>query len=153
MAEIDFRPILESFAMQGGGLVEIYAFDTSLADWQQVVERLRETNRVSSFESDRNEPGVNITGDTFTEDGDVHATLFVEVGEQTWWTSFHSPDCIDFQGDPGRATSLEDLSDIVEFMKEIARITGKRVALIPESMTPRETKHFLSVSPDGNIET
>ncbi|MEV0057000.1 hypothetical protein AB0H34_41745 [Saccharopolyspora shandongensis] len=152
MSEIDFRPTLESLAMQGGGLVEIYAFDTSLADWQQVVDRLGETNRISSFESDRDEPGINITDGTFTEDGDVHATLMVNVGKQTWWTSFLSPDFIDFQGDPDVVTTTEDLHDIVEFMKEIASTTRKQVVLIPESVLPRETKHFFRVNPDGSTE-
>lgn len=151
--EVDFPSVLQSLWVQGGGLVEIYAFEAGFDQWKSSVEWLIGSDLILSIDSNGGNFRVpRVVPDLFAVDGDVRATMFCKVGRQQWWTSFSSPDCIDFQGDPERVENVNDLMDVVEFMKGLSRAAGRATVLVAETTRPELAKPYIRVSAAGEVE-
>ncbi|MBQ6639652.1 MAG: hypothetical protein IJH84_01310 [Saccharopolyspora sp.] len=144
--EVDLQSVLQSLAEQGGGLIEIYAFDTGEDEWRSVVEWLNGSGLILSVDADDGDSRVpQVVPDIFAVDGDVRTTMFCKVGRQRWWTSFYSPDCVDFQGDPEQVENISDVMDLIDFMKGISRSARRSTVLVAETTRPERTNPYIRV--------
>jgi hypothetical protein len=140
---MDFDTILAAMALEDGALIEIYVFDTTADDWRRVVDRLAAEGRIESFTLSGEEmppESVNL----FQEEPSL--AMSVRVGSGLWTTSFHDPTEIDLQGDPREVRDHTDLERIRDFMRQLHKITGRRVVLVTETLSPRETTPYLTVA-------
>lgn len=143
--EMNYEEIIHSMTLEGGGLIEIYVLDTDCDDWSRAVEWMRDAGLVDSFTCLDEEFPVKITSDVFEEDGNSSFRMAVVIGGQIWTTGFHSCTEIDFQGDPRRVQSIDDLTQIADFMKALSRVTKKRVVLVSETLDPAQAKPYMIV--------
>lgn len=147
----EFQSIVRSLGLQAGGLIEIYVIAADHHQWRSVVEWLHHSDLILSVDSHADFDVFRIDRNTFSADGDIRATMFCKVGRQKWWTSFYSPDCIDFQGDPNCVETAADLMDVVSFMKGISRAARTSTLLIPETSQPEKAKPYIRVAATGEV--
>lgn len=138
--------ILAHIAQQHGGLVEIYALDTTVRDWQRAVEFYAAEGRVTRFTKAGAATEIGVDDSTFDTPDGPSWTMALQVAGQTWTTAFPSADAIDLQGDPREITTTADLRTVTTLMNELHRITGKRVIFVPETLDPAGTTPYLVIN-------
>lgn len=149
--DIKYAEIIHSMSQEGGGLIEIYVLCTSADDWRRTVEWMREENLIDSFTYMDEEVPAQVTSDLFEENGDTSFQMAIQIGRQVWTTGFYSSTEIDFQGDPRSIRSVEDLVQIVDFMKGLSQVMSKRVVLVSETVDPANAKPYIAVEDWYNV--
>lgn len=142
---LNFQDLLADLAVQAGGLVEIYVLETTVEDWRRVAGMLREPTFAATMTHAGTSTEVCVLDDMFTEGERLEYRLELRIGEQVWTTGFYGPDAIDFQGDPRDITSAGALEAVVDFMRALHDVTGKRVILVPETLRPHEVRPYVQV--------
>lgn len=137
--------VLDALSSQGGGLIEIYVFDTTYDDWVRVMEALQRAELVASMVEIGDDTPVEFGPELFDTD-EAGYRLTVHLAGETWTTNFFDVGSIDFQGDPREVASAEDLRELVRFMTLIRDATGRRVVLVPETLEPESVEPYLAIS-------
>jgi hypothetical protein len=120
-----------------GSWRDLYVHDTTLADWQKLIDMLRESSYRLMFK--QGESGVMpvAVADVFEQVYAYSALLSVNVGDLTLNACFFTTDEIEFDLDPREVRSELELRQLLCFMNEIAHLLGKDVDLTPENMAER----------------
>ena len=143
---MDLSSVLARIMDDEGSLIEVYVLDASVSDWQRVLEYVQRAGyEVSLFRSGQPVP-VKIYPGMFSATGDHNYHLRMLVGGQHWWTGFYDDDVVSFHGDPRDITSVSDLTVVLDFMRGLHSVTGKRVILVPGTLNPKGVNPYLEVS-------
>jgi len=137
--------ILDALSVQVGGLIEVYIFGTTYDDWFRVLVGLKAFGCEVSLRDSLTENPVSLNRHMFDADDDAAYGISISVGSQIWTSGLPSLSVIDLQGDPRDVRSRSDLDDVIRVMRQLNKITGKQVILIPETVRPTMVRPYLTV--------
>lgn len=135
--------LLNEFAVQAGGLIEIYAAGTDRDGWLRAFRALREAGYPVVVTD--NESGAVAVGSQMFEEFNGRYSVAVSVGRQIWTATMHAPDVIDLQGDPRDVTSSGDLDDVLQLMRRLHEALGRPVILVPETLNYESIEPYVTV--------
>jgi hypothetical protein len=145
--EIDYDRILRQMRTQDGGLVEVWALDTTYQLWSDVVGGLDRSGYSVQLEKNGRVIPVYLEPDMFLESEDDYYRLSVTVGPQIWTSGLSSTAVVDFQAVPEMVRTKVNVDEIWTFMKKIAQLSQRRVIFIPETLDAASVARYLEVSP------
>jgi hypothetical protein len=130
---MDWQRVARDFEADGS-LRDIYVLETSLDDWQKVVDALRGRWPSPVFTLD-GEPATlpRRVEAIFDAPREQAALLSLAVGEARAACHFFVEDRIEFDIDPRQIAGPAQVEAVAEFMALLGRATGKTVVLTLEN--------------------
>jgi hypothetical protein len=133
--EVDWEKAAAEFQWDGS-FREICVFDTTLTDWNKVLDFIRRLEPSPTYFEDNAAASIPHTIEPIFEKRDhVGARLDFMVGsfllQCHFYCSQSEPD-IEFILDPREMKNLDELKILVNFMRQLIILTKKHVALIHE---------------------
>jgi len=135
-AEIDWSAVAHEFEWDGS-LRDVYVHDTSVAEWQVVLDAIRT----------RYPPLTFLAGGVPSELPEIAAEVFplwargappvlgFSVGGVQVACHFFTPDEIEFDLDTREVTGPDQLRAILTFLGTLSTLTGKPAVLTPENVS------------------
>lgn len=130
------QSVLEDVGM---ALCDFYVVDTTLDDWQKLLDWLRQRNyqlRYSHPLPPHTQPLPDTAEEIFnlkSADGELlSSSIGVTIGENVLVFYFNAISEVDFDVDVSGLSTREAAEDILDFMKDIGRVLQKPVILTPE---------------------
>jgi len=119
-----------------GSWRDVYVLNTSIADWQALLELVKSSAYQCEFTIDGHpEPLPEDVRDILSCWWADHAPLLIfEIGGIPLYCHFFSEDEIEFDLDPRDMTQEEKAGALFEFMKSLSLALGLRVRMTPENM-------------------
>lgn len=145
MADMSLAEIFDRIAQNPEDLLEIYVLDTTYEDWRVLIEGLQQRGYLQMFTKKGLEVPLQITPGMFTDGEQVDYLIKLNVGSQLWTSGFYSAGAIDFQGSANEVSSQQELTELIAFMTAIHELTGRRVLLLPETLTPESARPYVEV--------
>jgi hypothetical protein len=134
MSPIDWPQVAHEFEPDGS-LRDIYVSDTSSADWQAVLDHLREKYGPVRLTVDGVDTPVPAhVRELFAIRERANPELGFLVAGMRLACHLFTQDEIEFDLRPEEVTGPDQLNALVVFLRELGRITGKSVALTPENL-------------------
>ena len=140
---MDWDRILADFGTEEGSLRGLYVHRTSLADWQQVLDFLRNWTPTPSFTLDgepRDPP--EWVEEIFCWCPEQSPLLSLAVGGVTLHCGFRSEDAIGFDLDASDVTSPAHVTALTSFMSMLGELTGRGVSLREEGLYKQNIFHY-----------
>lgn len=129
-----------------GTLRDIYVLDTSIADWQRVLDGLRRGAFALDYALEGATAALPVNASVLFADERLHMSrLRIALGSVTIHCHFFQVDQIEFDIDPRDIEGQGELTAVVDFMRLVASACGKDVLLTPENLPDAP---FLRVLPD-----
>ena len=126
-----------------GSYRDIYIHETTLADWQLVIDAIRK--EIPSFSVHTDGEPVEMPQDISNlfnlGPDDFRSSLYVGFGNGTLNCHFFTEDQIEFDLDP-RDMNAELLPSLIDFMTILGTTVGKPVSLTHEDMPEAEIMRF-----------
>jgi hypothetical protein len=120
-----------------GSLRDLLVLDTTIADWDLVLEHLRASGRSLRFSRDQRETPLPAQAAEIFALREQEATLLVvEVAGMQLHSHFFWREAIDFDLERREVTSKQRYQALLAFMLELGEVTGKRVVLAAEGAEP-----------------
>jgi hypothetical protein len=138
--------LFERISRDPDALLEIYVLGSTFEDWRRTLEGLDQYGYVESLSRRGAVVPLEVAPEMFTEGEQVDYLLRLKIGDQVWTSGLYSSTMIDFQCDARDVRSTRDLADIADFMSAIRKLLGKRVILVPETLTPESTSPYLEIA-------
>jgi hypothetical protein len=120
-----------------GSLRDIYVRQTDIADWQKLLDSLRQSKYpiVSSFSGGDEIPIPTTIDDSFFDRQDVpRQTIAILVDAIQVNCHFFLKDEIELDIDPRQITNQSDLNSLLEFIQFVGTMTDKTTILTYENM-------------------
>ena len=126
---------LADFFEPDGSLRDIYVKDTTQGDWNKVLRFIKERCQSIRFSVDgKPAPLPSGVGSVFVQRATSTPSLSFSVKGIEVACHFFTEAEIEFDIAPEQVNRPEQFSSLLEFMRELAKITGKSVTLTPESL-------------------
>jgi hypothetical protein len=130
---VDWDEIAPAFEPDGA-LRDIYVLETTLADWQAVLDALRGwTPRPAFVIGSADRPLPDRAEDIFASQWENTGLLSLFVGGMRLNCHFFTVDEIEFDLDPAEVAAPSQLAALTGFMRLLAGVTGKPVILTDEN--------------------
>ena len=121
------------FECDDGSLRDIYIFETSLDDWQKLLDFIREGLYTFEYKVDGNAVALPERASTIFECENYGRLLSVNVGNLLLNCHFFTADEIEFDLDPREVKGERELEDLFDFLRRLCRISSKQTVLTPEN--------------------
>ncbi|OZC01612.1 hypothetical protein [Rubricoccus marinus] len=118
-----------------GSWRDIYVLDSSLDDWQRLLDFLRTSRYNLTFKRASVEPIPVHAAEAFGGPDDVRPLLQIDVDGIVVNSHFFAKEEIEFDLDPREVEVSADAEAVFEFMAGIGRALSKPVILTPENMS------------------
>jgi hypothetical protein len=142
---MEWRQIAPDFAFDGSWR-DIYVLDTTLSDWQVVLDMLRQLDPAPIFRVDGVAKAIPDRAEgAFESRASAGALLSVSIGKAVLNCHFFGVDEIEFDLDPREIGDSDQFERLVAFMRLLGELTGKVVLLTPENF---KESPILRYSPD-----
>ena len=129
---IDWEICKQDFNWDGSWR-DIYVFDTTIEDWQQLLDFLRKEYKVQySVDGEERDLPFSVS-DIFSATQQACIFIKFQVSIILFSGHFFSQDTIEFDIDPCEVTSQIDLDIILDFMQRISFLINKSIVLTPEN--------------------
>lgn len=130
---VDWASVASEFEPEGS-LRDIYVFDTTLEDWQSILDAVRRADLQLRFFSDGGpaQPPERIA-DVFAIQQHATASLHVIDSGVQMNCHFFTQDEVEFDIDPREISGPVQFDVVVRFMKLLADATQKVAVLTPEN--------------------
>jgi hypothetical protein len=115
-----------------GSLRDILVFNTTLADWQKMMDWLRTSSYTLKFRGLENETLPEQVQTIFARNEEILSFMSVDVGEATLNCHFDWEKDIEFDLDPREMASEAVVQRVFDFMAHLGNLIGKQVDLCPE---------------------
>lgn len=130
-----------------GSWRDVYVLDTTIDDWQRVLDALMEVNPTPVMNIDGEAVSFPLTAAAiFQHRENFSPLLYLTVGNVRLNCNFFQGDEIEFDLDPREVKGADDLKSIKAFMGILANRTGKAAILTHENT---KSAVILAVSPEG----
>lgn len=158
MQQLNWDDVREEFVFDGSWR-DIYVLNTTLADWQRVLDAIHKAEHDCEYLVD-GAPGVlpNDAALTFLTSKESRPLLSVKFGGVQANCHFFSVEEIEFDIDPREVADQPQLDILVEFMQLLANSTGKPAILTPENFSqavilramPNQPVEYIPPGSEGN---
>jgi hypothetical protein len=130
-----------------GSWRDIYVLNTSVADWQKLLDFLRTASYNLNFYIDGEDAVLpSDVAHIFKARAEVSAYLSVDIGEIILNCHFFHDAQIEFDIDPREVTDEIKFQRLLAFMQKIARLLDKDAILTSENV---QSEVILTVQPDS----
>jgi hypothetical protein len=134
MDEIAWETVCDEFAFDGSWR-DIYAFGTTIADWQRMFDAIRSADyRLTYFRSDKPIEMPTNARDAFPLPDECDRRLSVWCGDVLANCHFFTVEEIEFDIDPREVKGQKELNALFGFMRFLAQAAEKEVVLTAENM-------------------
>lgn len=117
-----------------GALRDIYILETSLADWQAVLDGIRASQPAFKFEDAYSDGTFPVLAERlFAPDREVSPLLSLFIEGMQVNCHFFDADEIEFDLDPSEVTGQTGLDGLLAFMRLLSNATGKAAILTDEN--------------------
>lgn len=118
-----------------GSWRDIYVPDTDIQDWQKLIDFVHSGFYPYSCWIGGEEDNLQLRADAiFKAKSELTQFIQVQTGAVVLNCHFFTPDEIEFDLDPREIQSQVELNQVLQFMREIGRITNREVILTPENL-------------------
>jgi len=133
-----------------GTLRDIYVVDTTLDDWQRILDALIEhkPNALAFYLEKEEAASIPSAKVIFELSLESSTLLQVTLGNVHLNCHFFCEEQVEFDLDPSELRGEEDLQGVVGFMRILANETGKPVILTHENM---QDAVILTIQPPGAV--
>ena len=115
-----------------GSLRDIYAFNTTLIEWNRVLDLFPRVGRVTYFRDAEEAPLPSAAEQIFADV--AHAKLLrCDLGGPVINAHFFTPDEIELDVDPCEITTQTDLDLVLDFCARLAREIQRDLRITPEN--------------------
>lgn len=143
---MEWRQIAPDFVFDGSWR-DIYVLDTTLSDWQVVLDRLRRLEQTPVYRVDGTAKAIpDRVEDAFETRGSAGVLLSFSIGKAVLNCHFFGVGEIEFDLDPRDISDSDQFERLGWFMRLLGELTGKVVLLTPENFKERP---ILRYSPDN----
>ena len=123
----------EAFEWEGS-LRDLYILNTTLADWQALIDFLVQSEYPHSYRvKGEMSPLPPDVARVFEIRDEAHVLFSVNVGGIVLHSHFFCVEQIEFDLDPRAVTGEVDLERLFRFMRRVGQVVGKDVLLTPEN--------------------
>lgn len=122
-----------------GSLRDLYVQETSIEDWEKIIDLLNEKYQVKYWKSESDEYVFQIDKEYsiayfLDETGEMEFRhIKIQLGSVQMNFYFFLVEQIEFDIDPKEINSIDDFEQIENFMIDVSRILGKQITLTEES--------------------
>lgn len=122
-----------------GSLRDLYVQETSIKDWEKIIDLLNEKYQVKYWTGKSNEYVSKIDKEYciayfMNETGEMECRhILIQLGRVEMRFYFFLVEQIEFDIDPREINSINDFEQIENFMIDVSRILGKQITLTEES--------------------
>jgi hypothetical protein len=118
-----------------GSLRDIYIMQTTLYDWNQFLNFVRETKQYQYFVDDKLTPLPGMAVDIFSKREKHQQLLSVWVGETQLNCHFFVESEIELDLDPRQMSGEESFDALRQFMEQLAIAIQRSILLTPENLS------------------
>jgi len=129
---VDWSQVRRDFE-HDGALRDIYVLRTDLADWDRVLDHLRQSHQPLAYRRDDKPTPLPAQASEILADREVAKLLSFRVGEVQLNCHFFAEEEIDFDLDPTEVRDSTQVDALTRFMSQLGQVTRKVVLLTPES--------------------
>lgn len=130
---LEWREIAAWFHPDGNSR-DIYVLDTSFADWQSLLEALRQSRFDLGYcRAGAKAPLPANAAEAFPDPGMADRVLSVNLDGAAAYCHFFTESEIEFDIDPREVVGQLQLDAILDFMRVLSNSTGKESILTPEN--------------------
>jgi hypothetical protein len=116
-----------------GSLRDIYIFETSLDDWQKLLDFIRAERYAFDYKIDDDAVTLPERAATIFECENYQSLLSVKVGDLLLNCHFFTVDKIEFDLDPREVKGERELEELFDFLRQLCRISNRQTVLTPEN--------------------
>ena len=140
---MEWQSLVRDFESCDGALCDIYVQDTTIDDWQAVIDSLRQSKFRIELKIDDQvvETPTDVSKLLFRDPSASCPCMYVHLGSTTLNCHFFTDEEIEFDLDP-RDMRPELLPDVLNFLKLLGRATSKPVLLTVENSPEAEIMRF-----------
>ena len=114
-----------------GSWRDLYILNTTLTDWQQLIDFLRASSYTLRFDHEEDEPLPEHIAGLFG--GEILHLLSINLGGPILNCHFFTEEEIEFDLDPREFKSRQEGERLLAFMKGVGDRLGKAIRLTPEN--------------------
>ena len=126
-----------------GSLIDMYVLDTTLEDWQRLLDFLLASPYALRYSRDgATEPLPDRIEVIFAERSVANVALFIDESQLSLNCHFFAPDEIEFDLNPRAIDGQPRLVRMLDFMRALGSTLGKEIILTPENLQERPLCRF-----------
>jgi len=126
-----------------GSLIDIYVLDTTLEDWQRLLDFLRASPYDLRYSGHSDAAPLPDRAETiFAQNWEAHVALSIDESQLSLKCHFFTPDEIEFDLNPHAIDGQPRLDRLLDFMRALGSTLGKAVILTPENFQQRPLYRF-----------